>query len=44
VWQDLVTKFYETPPTGSKVINGGTYRQAGNLISLLSCLESRLQM
>jgi hypothetical protein len=39
------TKFHENLPSGSKVISGGdTDRQTGDLISLLSLLESRLIM
>jgi hypothetical protein len=52
-WQHLGTKFYETLPSGSKVITGGhidrqtdthTYTHTGDLISLLSFLESRLKV
>jgi hypothetical protein len=51
-WHHLPTKSHENPPVGSKVISGGhtgarahtrTDRQAGDLISLLSFLESRLK-
>jgi hypothetical protein len=41
----LPTKLHENPPIGSKVISGGhTDRPAGDLISLLSFLESRQKM
>jgi hypothetical protein len=42
-WQYLHTKFHENVPSGSEVISGGTRRQTGDLISLLSFLESRLK-
>jgi hypothetical protein len=50
-WHHLPTKFHENQPIGSKVIRGGTHRhtnkhtdrQAGDFISLLSFLESRLK-
>jgi hypothetical protein len=34
-WHYLGTKFYESLPSASKVISGGTHRQTGDLISLL---------
>jgi hypothetical protein len=43
----VLTKFNENLPSGSKVISGGpadTHRQAGDLISPLSFLESRLKI
>jgi hypothetical protein len=44
-WHYLPTKYHENLPSGSKVISG-TYTQTdgqtGDLISLLSFLESRL--
>jgi hypothetical protein len=44
-WHHLPTKLHENPPIGSKVISGGhTDRPAGDLISLLSFLESRQKM
>jgi hypothetical protein len=44
-WHYLRTKFHETVPSGSEVISGGHKdRQTGDLISLLSFLESRLQI
>jgi hypothetical protein len=43
-WHYLCTKFYEILPTGSKIISEGTYRQPGDLISLLSFLENRLKV
>jgi hypothetical protein len=45
--QLLPIKFNENSSIGSKVISGGhtdTHRQAGDLISPLSFLESRLKM
>jgi hypothetical protein len=47
-WHHLPTKFNENPPLGSKIISGGhtdrqIYGQTGDLISLLSFLESRLK-
>jgi hypothetical protein len=48
-WHYLHTKFHENLPSGLKVISGGTdrhrhtNRQTGDLISLLSFLESRLK-
>jgi hypothetical protein len=43
-WHYLCTKFHENLPSGSEVISGGhTDRQTGDLISLLSFLESRLK-
>jgi hypothetical protein len=48
-WHHLPTKFHENSPIGSKVISGThthihtrAHRQAGDLVSLLSFLESRL--
>jgi hypothetical protein len=39
------TKFHENLPSGSEVISGGhTDRQTGDMINLLSFLESRLKM
>jgi hypothetical protein len=43
-WHYLCTKFYEILPSGSKIISEGTYRQPGDLISLLSFLENRLKI
>jgi hypothetical protein len=48
-WHYLYNTFHENLPSGSKVISGGhtdrqTDRQTGDLISLLSFLESRLKM
>jgi hypothetical protein len=37
------TKYYEDLPSGSIVTGVGGNRQTGDLISLLSCLESRLK-
>jgi hypothetical protein len=43
-WHHPSTKFHENPPIGSEVISGGhTDRQAGDFISLLPFLESRLK-
>jgi hypothetical protein len=43
-WHYCCTKFHEYLPSGSKVISGGGgHRQTGDLISLLSFLESRLE-
>jgi hypothetical protein len=41
-WNYFPTKFHENLPSGAKVISGDTHRQTGDLISLLSFLESRL--
>jgi hypothetical protein len=38
------TKFHEHLLSGSEVTRGGTHRQTGDFISLLSFLESRLKM
>jgi hypothetical protein len=44
-WHYLPTKYHENLPSGSKVISGRhTDRQIGDLISLLSFLESRQKM
>jgi hypothetical protein len=42
-WHHLPTKFHENPPTGSKVFSGDI-QTAGDLISLLSFLESKLKI
>jgi hypothetical protein len=43
-WNHLPTKLHENLPLGSKVSSGvETHRQTGDLISLLSFLESRLE-
>jgi hypothetical protein len=44
-WHYLATKYHKNIVSGSKVISGThTYRQTGDLISLLLFLESRLKM
>jgi hypothetical protein len=43
-WHYLRTKFHENLPSGSKVITGGHTDRHSDLISLLSCLESRLKL
>jgi hypothetical protein len=44
-WHYRCTKFHENLPSGSKLLAGDTQtdRQTGDLISLLSFLESRLK-
>jgi hypothetical protein len=47
-WHYFLITFHETLPSGSEVIRGGhtdkqTHRQTGDLIILLSFLESRLK-
>jgi len=47
-WHHLTAKIHENPPVDPNVINGThththTDRQGGDLISLLSFLESRLK-
>jgi hypothetical protein len=44
-WHYIPTKYHEHLPSGLEVISGGTQtdRQTGDLIGLLSFLESRLK-
>jgi hypothetical protein len=48
-WHHLPSRLHENPPIGLKVISGGhrharTHRQAGDLVSIFSFLESMLKM
>jgi hypothetical protein len=43
-WYYIHAKFYENLPSGSKLLVGATDRQTGDVISLLSFLQSTLQI